>query len=335
MNTLFGREVLLLDVAALLSQVSQLGIQLWVLDGTLKFKAPAGALTPELKAEISANKAGLISFLEEQDLSRQETIQRVPEGETLRLSYVQKWLWTLSRLGSGADAEYHIPSALRLKGMLDTRALSESLNRIGQRHEILRTVYALDDTGEPYQKILPPQEVDLPFYDLTDQNQKAQDSEIKGAIMREISHPFDLSEGPVFRVKLFKLGACEHVLLLVFHHIVCDNQSLHIFLNELTTLYQAKVNGQEAKLPELKIRYADYALWQKKALKGDLFDRELSYWREALYGVGEAPDINGDRERTAEVSARSIREFYTMPAQEMKGLKALSRKLGSSFYAVL
>ena len=324
-----------MDITALLSQIAQLGIQLWVLDGKLKFKAPAGALTPELKAEISANKATLIRFLEEQDLSRQETISGAPEGEMLWLSFGQKWLWTLSQLKSGVDAEYNIPSAMRLKGELDTRTLAESLNRIVRRHEILRTVYALDDSGEPYQIILPPPEVGLPVYDLTEQSQTAQNSEIKEEIEREMSHPFDLSKGPVFRAKLYKLGAREHVLLLVFHHIVCDNQSLHIFLSELTTIYQAEVRGEEAKLPELKIRYADYAVWQKMALSGDLFDRELSYWREVLGGVEEAPEINGDRERSAETSTRSIREFYTMPASKTQGLKVLSRKMGCSFYAVL
>jgi len=92
---------------------------------------------------------------------------------------------------------------------------------------------------------------------------------------RQISEPFDLQRGPLFRARMLRLGAEEHLLLLAMHHIVTDGWSLGILVRELSVLYGAYVQSQESPLPEPSLQYADYALWQRQWLQGEVLERQL------------------------------------------------------------
>src|SRR6185295_10782358 len=98
----------------------------------------------------------------------------------------------------------------------------------------------------------------------------------------EAQHPFDLSAGPLLQVQVLRLAAEDHVVLFTLHHIITDGWSTGILVSEVAALYEAYIEGHESPLAELEIQYADYAVWQREWLQGDLLDKQLSYWREQL-----------------------------------------------------
>src|SRR5439155_3006242 len=102
---------------------------------------------------------------------------------------------------------------------------------------------------------------------------------------------FDLEHGPVYRVRLLRLGEREHVLLLTVHHVAWDWLSVGVLTRELGALYGARVRGEDAALPDLEVQYADYAAWQRRRLEGGELERGLAYWRKRLAEMPGALEV--------------------------------------------
>ena len=144
-------------------------------------------------------------------------------------------------------------------------ALEQSLNELIRRHETLRTTFANQD-GQAIQVIMPEYFLPLPVIDVSGQS----DEIIQQLARKESQTPFNLATGPLLRAQLFHIDEQSHVLLLTTHHIILDSWSTDILLHDLTSLYQAHVQGTQTSLPTLPIQYADYALWQKQWLQGQV-----------------------------------------------------------------
>src|SRR6185295_4005032 len=144
-------------------------------------------------------------------LSHQKRPNRIP------LSYAQQRLWFVDRL-EGASTEYNIPQSLRLLGALDRDAMERAVNTIVQRHEILRTHF--DDTGgQPAQVVKPELTIKIPLEDLASMEASEHPTAVITALRRDAAEPFDLSKGPLLRMRLLRLSDQEHVLLHTIHHI--------------------------------------------------------------------------------------------------------------------
>ncbi|HYR11430.1 MAG TPA: amino acid adenylation domain-containing protein, partial [Longimicrobium sp.] len=217
--------------------------------------------------------------------------------DAVPLSFAQERLWFLDRLEPGS-ATYNIPAALRLTGALDEAALERSLGEIVRRHGALRTVFTEVD-GSPAQVVAPFGGFALPVEDLSGLGEANREAALRRRAREEAARPFDLSAGPLFRAALLRLGAEDHVLLLSMHHIVSDGWSMGVFFRELSALYEAYREGRESPLPELAVQYADYAVWQREQLGGEVLERQLSYWRERLAGAPELLELPIDHPRPA------------------------------------
>src|SRR5947207_10437930 len=198
----------------------------------------------------------------------EQSIPRRKDSGALPLSFAQERLWFLHQWES-ESSWYNISLALRLSGLLDISALESSLRALVQRHEVLRTTFE-ERLGSAVQVIKPQLSIQIPVMDLSGWEGLAGDCLVSELVRLEAQRPFDLSRGPLLRVSLLRLNvACglapqEHVLLLTLHHIVSDGWSMGVLVREITTLYQAHINREEASLPPLPIQYADYALWQRE-----------------------------------------------------------------------
>ena len=247
-------------------------------------------------------------------------LTRVSRDEALPLSFAQQRLWFLDQLESGT-AVYNLPAAARLKGQLDIAALENALTEIVRRHEALRTTFPTVDEG-PIQQIAAAAPVSLPITDLSDIDPSSQievekrEADARRLIWEEAERPFDLVTGPLFRTSLLRLAADEHVLLLSMHHIISDGWSIGVLLSELAALYQAGVRGMALPLPELPVQYADFAVWQREWLQGEVRERQLSYWRRQLAGAATVLELPADHRRPASQSFRGGREvmFVSAPA---------------------
>src|ERR1051326_8687393 len=249
------------------------------------------------------------------------------------LSFGQQRLWFLDQMEPGSSA-YNMPTALRLNGELNVRALEQSLNEVVRRHAILRTVFVAG--GErPQQVVQAFKASTLPVFDLSDLPNEQREAETRQLIRRETQQPFDLRQGPVWRARLVRLGAEEHVLLFTLHHIATDGWSMEILTREVSALYAAYASGGESPLPELPIQYADYAVWQRQWLQGEVLEEQLSYWREQLAGVPAVLELPTDYVRPAQQRHRGAHLSFALSAELSAGLKQLSQQEGVTLFMTL
>ena len=213
-------------------------------------------------------------------LSATAAIPRIESRRDLPLSFAQERLWFLAQIEGGSKA-YQNLSGLQLRGELDRAALRRALNQIVARHEALRTVFTLVDE-KPLQRIVGKRdsEFHLIEHDLRECDGSA--AELERLIGEEASTSIDLHAGPPIRGRLIRQGNKEYVLLITIHHIVSDAWSFGVFSNELSALYAAYVRGEEDGLSELAVQYADYAVWQRKWMEGEVLKEQAEYWRKNL-----------------------------------------------------
>ncbi|HKG78331.1 MAG TPA: amino acid adenylation domain-containing protein, partial [Pyrinomonadaceae bacterium] len=209
------------------------------------------------------------------------------------LSFTQERLWFLSQLDP-TSTSYSVPRALRIKGKLDVKALEETFCEIIRRHEILRTTFPTVD-GTAVQMIHPPQPVAIAVLDFSGLAEAEQEDQLHRVILEEGARPFDLERGPLLRLKLVRCGPEHHVLLLTEQHLIHDGWTQGVLIRELLSIYTAFSAAQRSPLPELPIQYADFTLWQRQWLQGEVMDQLLSYWKKQLADAAPFLSLPADR----------------------------------------
>ncbi|HEY0762320.1 MAG TPA: amino acid adenylation domain-containing protein [Pyrinomonadaceae bacterium] len=260
-------------------------------------------------------------------------VERVSRAQRLPLSYAQQRLWFLEQMEPGS-AIYNVPLALRVSGELAVEVLEASLREVVRRHEVLRTRFVLRD-GEAEQVIDEQVEFKLGLEDLSGMERVAAERAVQEQARTEAQRGFDLSTGPLLRAKLLRLSANEHVLLLTMHHIVSDGWSLGVLVKELGQLYQAYAQGERAALAELEVQYADYAVWQREYLQGEVLEQQLSYWREQLAGAAPVLELPTDRPRPQFQTFNGSVLTFDLPVELSNKLMALSRREGTTLFMTL
>ncbi|HEX6199064.1 MAG TPA: condensation domain-containing protein, partial [Thermoanaerobaculia bacterium] len=294
------------------------------------FEAPTVAGLAAAVAEALAGERGAPAPPPVEAIAEPELRARPP------LSFAQERLWFLDRLAPGG-AGYTVSVPLELRGELDPRALARSLAALAARHEVLRTRYPEED-GRPYQRVEAPPPPALPVADLSRLRPERREAEAARLRARESRRPFDLRRGPVIRRALVRLGRVGHHLLLNLHHIAFDGWSLGILLEELGVLYRGFAAGADdpaAGLPPLPVRYADYAVWQRRWLAGEVLDAHLAWWRERLAGPLPRLELPADRPRPPVESPRGAVVSRALPRDLERRLAAVGRSSGASLYMVL
>ena len=257
-------------------------------------------------------------------------IPRASRDTALPLSFAQQRLWFMDQVVPGNPA-YNIQAAVRLSGPLSPTAFASALNEIVQRHEILRTTFHMRE-GQPTQVISPIAELNLEIRDLS--TLPSSPDTVQQLASAEARRPFDLTRGPLLRALLLRLDETEHVLLLSVHHIVADGWSMGVLVREVATLYRAFVEGRPTPLAELPIQYADFAVWQREWLQGEVLHEQLDYWRQQLAGL-EPLALPLDYPRPPVQSFRGARRFFSLSAQISNELRALSQREGVTLYMTL
>ncbi|HVR99644.1 MAG TPA: non-ribosomal peptide synthase/polyketide synthase, partial [Thermoanaerobaculia bacterium] len=244
----------------------------------------------------------------------------------LPLSFAQQRLWVLDQLKPGSAA-YNIPLAVRLSGELPPDRLRRIFAGVVRRHESLRTTFASPE-GRPVQVIGPPR-VDLPVLDLAHLSEREREGEALALAWEEAGRPFDLERGPLLRLALVRLGDRDHLLLVTMHHIVSDGWSMGVLLREIGVLYA------DSPLPELPVQYADFAVWQRSWLEGEVLEEQLAYWRRQLAGVPQVLELPTDRPRPAVQTFRGSSLSLRLPAVLSERVRDLCRREGATPFMVL
>ena len=252
----------------------------------------------------------------------------VPRDGDLPLSFAQQRLWFLDQLEPGSPA-YNVPSAVRLNGEVSAAKLSAVFAEVVRRHEALRTTFGERD-GQPVQVITPagppPR---IPEIDLSGLSEP--EAAARALALAEARTPFDLARGPLLRLALLRLGERDHVLLINLHHIVSDGWSLGVLLREIAALWA----GGPGALPDLPVQYADFAVWQREWLRGEVLEAQLAYWRERLAGAPRVLDLPLDHPRPALQTFRGESKAFTLPPRLSEALREVCRQEGATPFMVL
>ena len=251
------------------------------------------------------------------------------EAAALPLSYAQQRQWFLWQMAP-QSAAYHIPAVLRLRGRLDLGALWRSFETLIARHDTLRTRFR-QEQDQAVQLV----DAELPFELPCETLAGCSEEALQAHIEAEIQTLFDLQRGPLLRVKLLRLAADEHVLVLTLHHIIADGWSMARMVDELVQLYAAYSEGREANLAALPIQYADYALWQRCCMEAGERERQLAYWRDQLGGEQLPLELPSDRSRPAEQSYRGGEVDIPLPDELAHRLRELAQRRGVTLFMLL
>ncbi|MEE8584973.1 MAG: condensation domain-containing protein, partial [Acidobacteriota bacterium] len=300
-------------------------------------------------------------------------IRPVHREEDLPLSFAQQRLWFLERLAPG-NPFYNVPIALRLEGELDVSALNHSLAAIVCRHEVLRSCFPEQEGVPFQKIQPPAASFPLPRVDLQALPEELRDPEADRVAQAEALRPFDLTSGPVIRAVLVlagsgRLGAgCRKkrdsggwgreseaednpsstgfrsplsalrppssCLLLTLHHLVFDGWSIGVLRSELAALYEAFLQHRPSPLPPLPIQYADFAVWQRGWLGGEVLEGLLSYWKERLRGAAML-ELPTDRPRPEVQEFRGRQMGYELSSELSEELRTVSRRHGVTLYMTL
>jgi len=299
-----------------------------MIDSRQKLEATMfGELSPEAKALIQRRRQTA------HPPTAQGPIPRDVSAAPLPLSLEQQSLWVIDRFSPGLAA-YHIPLALRAIGALDVSALRSALDTLVIRHESLRTTLDLAG-GEPIQVVGKPRPVPFREVDLANRPQDERDSELRLILEEEVRRPFDLSRDLMLRGVVVRLGAAEHVLQLVIHHIVADGWSIRILVRELGELYRTGALYEAPSLAPLPIQFADFALWQRQQLQGEAHETQVAFWRRYLEGAADSVALPTDRTRPSLPSYRGATHTVFLSEGLTGELKALGRRENVTLFMTL
>jgi acyl carrier protein len=266
------------------------------------------------------------------DMQKAPPLVRVSRKERLPLSFAQQRLWFIDQWDPGSPV-YNIPGAIRLEGRLDLQALERVMNEIFRRHDVLRTKIKIEE-GEPVQVVEQWEHQSLAIEDLTNLSPEVKEEESKRITRENAETRFDLSNGPLIRVKVLKLEEEQHVALFTMHHIVSDGWSMGILANEVGALYQAYSTGGESPFDELPIQYADFAVWQRQWLKGDVLEEQINYWKKQLDSAPELELPTSNGRQTSEMP-KSASHAHIIPADVAKAVKSFREQKEATLFMVL
>ena len=262
--------------------------------------------------------------------NQQTTLVPVVEADVEQpLSYGQRSLWFLYQLAPLSPA-YNIVNAVRLKGDIDIPALQRAFEKLVERHPALRTTFTAVG-NKPIQRV---NELFQLCFQIEDASTWSE-AFLKERLIEEAHCPFNLEQGPLMRVNLFRRSPQEQVLLLAVHHIVSDFWSLGVFVQELGMLYQAQKNGIPVSFPTLALQYADHSRWQAEMLASEEGDRLWAYWQRQLTGELPVLNLHTDRPRPPVQTYQGATVSFKLNADLTHRIKALSRAQGATLYMTL
>lgn len=269
--------------------------------------------------------AGLAGLVRKAARTDAPPLRSYPREGHLPLSFAQERLWFLSRYEVEISL-YNVPVALRLRGPLDENALKAALRQIVARHEVLRTSFP-EINEEAVQSISPALELQIPVVEVNK-------NDLPQLLRQHAREPFDIRVGPLVHAMVLRLHEQESVLLVVFHHIVCDGWSLGIMMSELMILYDACRQNAAAALSPLNLQYVDFALWQREWLQGEFLTGQLEYWTKQLAKL-EPLDLPTDKPRPVQPSLAGATEIKALPPALVSELKLFSRRHDVTLFMIL
>lgn len=284
--------------------------------------------------ELSPAKRALLEkWLHGQTNDDTTCIPRRPLNSPIPLSFPQQRQLFLEMLERGT-AVNNLSVFIEFKGKVDLAALEQSANEIIARHDVLRTCFSFEQ-GIPAPVVLDNLMISLPTVDLQEIDVMEQMAEASRIAEKEILQPFDLAQTPLIRLRLYVLSREKYLLLVVVHHTIADGWSLGVFLQELLTFYQAITDSKRSQVPELPIRYTDFAYWQTDHIRGKLLQSSMDYWKKQLAGELPVIELPTDQQRSSRQTFSGGTYRFVLPTELIEALEKLSRQEDVTLFMTL
>jgi amino acid adenylation domain-containing protein len=325
-----------MKVELLLQELVQNNVKLTVKEDKLLCQLPAGGIDDSLLVLLKQHRdeiKEIIQTMRKSRLTRPSIQKRKDASSPGVLSYMQQRLWVLDQLEG--SAHYNISNALLLEGELDADILQKVFNSIIERHEIIRTVYAVDENGEPAQIVQSVQPLPILKVDLTDFSEEEQQKKVRQLQAEDSKLSFDLKKDILLRVTLIQLKQDAFVLFVTMHHIATDGWSFGILMKEFSTLYRAYSKAEKDPLPELAIQYSDYAEWQQEWLKGETLEELKSFWSGQLQDLPPVHSLPLDNARPKAQTFTGNTIHSKIDVETLSELKRICDKEGATLFAGL
>ncbi len=277
-----------MQLSELLPRLRERKIRLTLTGDRIRVSAPEGALTEDVRAALTSNKAELLELLRERSDSGPALQPRDSDGPA-PLSLHQERIWLFQEL-EPEETAYNLTVRADLDGPLDRDRLARALRVVMQRHDPLRTLLVRQG-GTIRQRITPVPAEPLAEDDLSHLPESERAAAVRAVERREQGCPFRLDRELPIRVRLVRLDSESHVLVVAFHHTAADGYSFSVFFGDLISAY-----GGEEPSP-LSITYGDFAVWERERWSEDRLDPEIDFWREYLQGAPTELELPTDRPR--------------------------------------
>jgi amino acid adenylation domain-containing protein len=295
----------------------------------LKFREEIQAAVLE---DIKKNKEKLISYLKKEESKTKPGLIPLAESKenAYPLSSSQKRFWLLSQIKEASIA-YNVPNQTIIEEKLEPGSFEQAIEKVIQRHEILRTVFIQDESGEPLQKVLSTKQLNfkLDFRDL--RALKEQEAYCRKYIQEDTLKAFNLERGPLFRIILFQLAEKKFVFHYNFHHIIIDILALKVFTEEVQAFYQGILIGREPALPNLRIQYKDYAVWQQQQLKEGALKEHEAFCLDYLEDI-KTIDLPTSKTRPPVRTNRGRLLSTYIPQEQFSQLKKFCQQQGGTAF---
>ena len=302
----------------------------------LKIDAPKGVMTKEILSLIKLHKSELISYISTVHVGNSKLNNTIPilnRANELVTSFAQQRLWFIDRM-QGSNSLYNMHGLIDVKGFFNVAAAQQAFNRIIQRHEPLRTVFA-DGKEAPIQIINQRIDLSITYIDVKGLKPKQQQHAIENTVKKICKSSFDLKKDMMLRVAYLRQDTDKGILFFNIHHIAADGWSISILLHEFAQQYQAIIASKTDPFTALKIQYADYANWQRDWLKGEVLDKQLQYWRRQLADLPIVHQFPLDRKRPQQQTFNGRFHYFNTDKKVLSGLKQLALENQATMFMVI
>jgi amino acid adenylation domain-containing protein len=285
------------------------------------------------EAGTVAGLARIIERTEKDTFPLPPPISARAQSAHYRLSFAQQRLWFLWKLEPD-NPYYTFQGILNVRGELNLPVFRRAWHAIWKRHEILRARFGVEDGG-PFQVFDDGEGFDPLSISLTHLPEAERHQAVRNRARAEAERAFDLEEGKLFRIQLFKLSETEHVALLTMHEIVLDGWATCVMIRELGELYDGFIRGVESPLPDPAVKFSDFVLWEGETLRRDALKEQEDYWRERLAGELPILDLATDRPRPLSPTFLGKSHGVLLDADLSDQIHRLSRQEGTTLFVVI
>jgi non-ribosomal peptide synthetase component F/acyl carrier protein len=289
-------------------------------------------------------------------------IERIVREGTSPLSIVQEERLRFETL-AGMFSRPHDQGAtalmLSMDGRLDTSVLALALKEMVRRHESLRTAFKSEASVAGlrvtvasltpdllrrvqarihFRAVMHPEaDISIDYIDIVDHDNGDVEAAIQRVLQKTIRTCFDWHSAPLMKVVLVRTGPEQHALAISLSHLICDGWSLEVLHRELSILYDAFSRGESSPLPDLAAQYADFAYWQRRALRGAFLHRLVSYWTRQYrkYQFVPIDELPIAHRPTARVSLSAASEQIPLDDELVGRLLRFARASRVTFFVLL